>query len=103
MVITTDVAGGFYRFKDLVERRIVSSRSDLFDKQKYQNFPRPLKPGPKQALFLRAEVHEWALNLVTKRDAERRARLVAQTTDMDAKREEKPRKGIQQQGATVDK
>ena len=69
-----DVTDGFYRFDDLVDRRIVSSRSDLSDKQRKLGFPLPVKPGPKQALFLKTEVHRWAQRLVEKRDTELRAR-----------------------------
>jgi predicted DNA-binding transcriptional regulator AlpA len=72
-----DVTDGFYRFDDLVDRRIVSSRSDLSDKQRKLGFPLPVKPGPKQALFLKTEVHRWAQRLVEKRDAEQRARSAA--------------------------
>ena len=79
-----DVTDGFYRFDDLVDRRIVSSRSDLSDKQRKLGFPLPVKPGPKQALFLKTEVHRWAQRLVDSRrearcgsrDAEHRAGCV---------------------------
>ena len=73
----TDVEGGFYRYGDLFDRRIVSSRSDLSDKQRKLGFPLPVKPGPKQALFLKTEVHSWAQRLVEKRDQEQRARSAA--------------------------
>ena len=76
----TDIESGFYRFNDLVDRRIVSSRSDLSDKQRKLGFPLPVKPGPKQALFLKTEVHRWAQSLVEKRDAEQRARLAVLDT-----------------------
>ena len=75
-----DVTDGFYRFDDLVDRRIVSSRSDLSDKQRKLGFPLPVKPGPKQALFLKTEVHRWAQRLVEKRDEEQRARLAVLDT-----------------------
>jgi len=75
--MAADVEGGFYRYGDLFDRRIVSSRSDLSDKQRKLGFPLPVKPGPKQALFLKTEVHRWAQRLVEKRDEEQRARSAA--------------------------
>ena len=33
----------FWNFEDLVERRIVSTRTDLSNKQKHLGFPRPIK------------------------------------------------------------
>ena len=124
MATADDIAEGFLRYDDLQKLRIVSSRSDLHDKQRNLGFPLPIKPGRKVALFLRSEVIEWLLGLVAKRDAEhehrnacklnktaptaegdakRHAHLIAQGTARDAKRDDKPRKGIQRQGTTVDK
>ena len=54
-----DFAAGGYRFKDLVEQRIVSSRGDLHYKQKHLDFPRPVKIGPAAAWFAKSEVHAW--------------------------------------------
>src|SRR3954464_2905526 len=54
-----DFAGGGYRYKDLLEDRIVSSRGDLHDKQKNLGFPLPVKTGPRQAWFPKVEVHRW--------------------------------------------
>jgi hypothetical protein len=76
----TDIEAGFYRFDDLVDRRIVSSRSDLSDKQRRLGFPLPVKPGPKQALFVKTEVHRWAQRLIEKRDAEQGARSAVPDT-----------------------
>jgi predicted DNA-binding transcriptional regulator AlpA len=70
MPTTEDIAEGFYRFEDLKDLGYVSSRSDLHDKQKNLNFPRPVKPSRRVAWFLKSEVHEWLLTLVNKRDAE---------------------------------
>jgi predicted DNA-binding transcriptional regulator AlpA len=124
MATADDIADGFLRYVDLQKLKIVSSRSDLHDKQRNLGFPLPIKPGRKVALFLRSEVIEWLLALVAKRDAEhehrnacklieiastaegdakRHAHLIAQGTTRDAKRDDKPRKGIQHQGTTVDK
>ena len=63
-----DLAEGFYRTKDLMAMKIISSRSDLKDKQDEAGFPRPLKPGRKVALFPKAEVNRWLLALAAKRD-----------------------------------
>ena len=66
-----DVSGGGYRFSDLVERRIVSSRGDLSYKQRHHQFPRPVKlgTGPRSgALFLRSEVDAWLAGRVKLRD-----------------------------------
>ena len=57
-----------YRFRDLVDLRIVSSRSDLHRKQKEQGFPRPAKFGLKQAVFSAAEVHRWVNERLAARD-----------------------------------
>jgi hypothetical protein len=124
MPTAEDIAEGFLRYDDLEERKIVSSRSDLHDKQKNLGFPLPIKPSRKVALFLKSEVTEWLMGLVAKRDAEhehrdacklaemapmaegdakRHSHLIVQGTARDAKRDDRPRKGIQRQGRTVDK
>ena len=54
-----DFSGGGYRFEDLKEARIVSSRSDLFDKQRRFGFPKPIKTGDRSAWFAKTEVHRW--------------------------------------------
>ena len=115
MATADDIADGFLRFVDLQKLKIVSSRSDLHDKQRNLGFPLPIKPGRKVALFLRSEVIEWLLGLVAKRDAEqehrnacklidaptaecdtkRHAHLIAQGNARDAKRNDKPRKAAQ--------
>lgn len=51
-------AGG-YRFQDLRDARIVSSRSDLLDKQRNFGFPRPIKTGERTAWYPKSEVHAW--------------------------------------------
>jgi predicted DNA-binding transcriptional regulator AlpA len=122
MATADDIEAGFYRYPDLEAKKYVSSRSDLHDKQKKLGFPYPVKPSPKVALFLKSEVHAWWLDILARRDAEHRnackqiemaqaaeidaerhARLISQTTETDARRDDKPRKGIQRQGTTVDK
>ena len=124
MATADDIADGFLRYVDLQKLKIVSSRSDLHDKQKNLGFPLPIKPGRKVALFLRSRSDRMAMALVAKRDAEhehrnackfielaqaaegdakRHAYLIAQGTARDARRDDKPRKGIQRQGTTVEK
>jgi hypothetical protein len=51
-------AGG-YRFQDLKDARIVSSRSDLLGKQRNFGFPRPIKTGERTAWYPKSEVHAW--------------------------------------------
>jgi len=48
-----------YRYRDLIDLRIVSSRSDLHRKQREHGFPQPAKFGVKQAVFSAQEVHRW--------------------------------------------
>jgi predicted DNA-binding transcriptional regulator AlpA len=52
----------FWRYSDLVERRIVSGRSDLHRKQEQDGFPRPVKLTKGRgaiALFQRSKVNAW--------------------------------------------
>jgi hypothetical protein len=59
-VLTDEELGqGGYRFKDLQALRIVENRTDLNRKQKKLGFPKPVKTGESQALFLKVEVHAW--------------------------------------------
>jgi predicted DNA-binding transcriptional regulator AlpA len=92
MPTAEDIAEGFFRYDDLQKLKIVTSRSDLHDKQENLGFPRPIKPSRKVALFLRSEVIEWLLGLVAKRDAKHpnACKLIemAQTAESDAKRHE---------------
>ena len=52
-------ADGGYRFDDLMAARIVSSRSDLFYKQRDHGFPKPIKLGRRATWFPKREVHAW--------------------------------------------
>jgi hypothetical protein len=72
MATADDIAEGFYRYPDLKAKKYVSSSRDLHDKQKKLGFPLPAKPSPKVALFLKAEVHAWWLDVLAKRDAQHR-------------------------------
>ena len=63
-----DFNAGGYRFKDLLREGIVSSRSDLHDKQKRHRFPRPIKTGVKAAWFPKSEVHAWLADRARLRD-----------------------------------
>ena len=52
----------YWRFEDLLERRIVSDRNDLFRKQLNHGFPRALKTIQSQnaiGLFKRSAVKQW--------------------------------------------
>lgn len=60
--------GGF-RFEDLKEKRIVSSRTDLLRKQTDLGFPRAVKTGANQAIFLKVEVYAWMRERIAQRDA----------------------------------
>jgi predicted DNA-binding transcriptional regulator AlpA len=51
------VAG--YRFNDLKRARIISSRGDLFAKQRDYNFPKPVKLSARAAWWPAEEVHDW--------------------------------------------
>ncbi len=81
MATADDIAEGFLRYGDLQKLKIVSSRSDLHDKQRNLGFPLPIKTGPKVALFLRSEVIEWLLGFVAKRDAEQERRNACKLID----------------------
>jgi predicted DNA-binding transcriptional regulator AlpA len=59
---------GGYRFSDLLERRIVSSRSDLHRKQTAHGFPLPIKIGDRAAWFPAAEVNAWLSKRTALRD-----------------------------------
>jgi len=66
-----DFCEGGYRFDDLRRARIVSSRSDLHDKQRKHGFPKPVKLGDgirSGALFLKPEVHRWLKQRAALRD-----------------------------------
>jgi predicted DNA-binding transcriptional regulator AlpA len=60
-------AGG-YRYKDLLDARIVSNRTDLSRKQREHGFPLPIKTGVKQAWFVKSEVHAWLRKRAALRD-----------------------------------
>ena len=70
-IVLTDaeLALGGYRFEDLQELRIVANRTDLARKQAEHGFPKAVKTGKKQALFLKAEVHAWLRKRAALRDA----------------------------------
>src|SRR5262249_8049782 len=54
-----DLAG--LRYSDLVNKRIVSSRSDLNRKQRELGFPKPVKTGPRSAWWFESEIRAWLL------------------------------------------
>ena len=62
MVIDDDDEYAFWRFADLVERRIVNNREDLHQKQKRFGFPKPVRltaGKSSAALFRRTAVKQW--------------------------------------------
>jgi hypothetical protein len=63
----TDLVAG-YRFKDLKDRRIISSRSDLHRKQRQHGFPQPVKLSSRSAWWPAPEVHEWLKSRAALRD-----------------------------------
>ena len=67
-----DVSRGGYRFADLRQMRIVSTRSDLHHKQRHLGFPKPVKLGPGArggALFLKSEVDQWLVERARLRES----------------------------------
>lgn len=63
-----DLALGGYRFEDLQELRIVENRTDLARKVEEHGFPKGVKTGKAQTLFLKAEVHAWLRKRAALRD-----------------------------------
>jgi hypothetical protein len=57
-----------YRFKDLKEARIVSSRGDLSRKQRLHGFPRPVKTGDRSAWWGSDVIDAWLLTRSALRD-----------------------------------
>ena len=57
-----------YRYEDLREKRIVSSRTDMQRKQKEHGFPMPVRLGTRQAWFVKSEIHDWLAKQIAKRD-----------------------------------
>src|SRR4051794_5090401 len=58
-----------YRYEDLHAARIVSGRTDLARKIKDHDFPRPIKLGARQTVYLKSEVSAWVLERAALRDA----------------------------------
>jgi predicted DNA-binding transcriptional regulator AlpA len=75
------VAG--YRFADLKNARIVSSRSDLDRKQREHGFPKPIKLSARAAWWPACEVNAWLRKRIALRDknlqGERRSSAAART------------------------
>ena len=63
-----DLPGRGYCFRDFLDLRIVSNRTDLHRKQNEHGFPRPAKFGRKQAVFSAAEVHRGVNERLAARD-----------------------------------
>jgi predicted DNA-binding transcriptional regulator AlpA len=66
--MTSDALASGYRFRDLVRSRIVSSRSDLFLKQKDFGFPKPVKLSARAAWWPAEEIHDWLKTRTALRD-----------------------------------
>lgn len=64
-----DLALGGYRFEDLQAMRVVTNRTDLDRKLAEHEFPKPVKTGKSQTIFLKVEVHNWLRKRVALRDA----------------------------------
>ena len=69
MLTDEELELGGFRFEDLQEKRIVSNRTDLLRKQTDLGFPRAIKTGASQAMFLKAEVYAWLRERAAQRDA----------------------------------
>ena len=69
MLTDAELALGGYRYQDLQALRIIENRTDLARKQDELGFPKPVKTGKSQALFLKIEVHAWLRKRAALRDA----------------------------------
>jgi predicted DNA-binding transcriptional regulator AlpA len=69
MLTDQELELGGYRFEDMQEKRIVKNRTDLLRKQTDMGFPRGIKTGASQVIFLKAEVHAWLRGRAAQRDA----------------------------------
>ena len=58
----------YYRFRDLVDRRIVNNRQTLSNWIKRRRFPIPVKLGPNTAAWPVEEVETWLLQRAAERD-----------------------------------
>jgi hypothetical protein len=67
-MLSNALAAG-YRFKDLKQARIISSRGDLFAKQRDYNFPKPVKLSVRAAWWPAEEVHAWLKARMALRDS----------------------------------
>ncbi len=58
----------YYRYRDLVDRRIVNNRQTLSNWIKRRRFPKPVKLGPNTAAWLAEEVEAWLRQRAAERD-----------------------------------
>ena len=58
----------YYRFTDLVDRRIVNNRQTLSNWIKRLGFPKPVKLGPNTAAWLVEEIEAWLRQRAAERD-----------------------------------
>ena len=77
MLTDEELELGGLRFEDLQVKRIVENRTDLLRKQTDLGFPKPIKTGASQAMFLKSEVYAWLRKRAALREAlgSRRAKL----------------------------
>jgi hypothetical protein len=69
MLTDEELELGGLRFEDLQEKRIVENRTDLLRKQTDLGFPKPIKTGASQAMFLKSEVYAWLRKRAALREA----------------------------------
>src|SRR6516164_4730257 len=75
--MVADIAG--YRYADLLKSRIISSRSDLFRKQRDLGFPKAVKIGDRSAWWPADEVRAWLQGRIALRDGGRKLFRAAQS------------------------
>jgi predicted DNA-binding transcriptional regulator AlpA len=66
--MTSDALISGYKFSDLKRSRLVSSRSDLHEKQKKLGFPKPVKTGARSAWWPSGEIAAWVQTRIALRD-----------------------------------
>jgi hypothetical protein len=69
MLTDEELELGGLRFEDLHKKRIVENRTDLLRKQTDLGFPKPIKTGASQAMFLKSEVYAWLRKRAALREA----------------------------------
>ena len=83
-----------YRFKDLKEARIVSSRGDLSRKQRLHGFPLPVKTGDRSAWWGSDVIDAWLQTRAALRTAAAEAKPPKLSPDSETARR-RPRKAAE--------